>query len=379
MDAARLLTALHARGVRLLTGVPDSLLHALSSALPSWPGTHLPAANEGNAIGLAMGHYLGTGRPACVYMQNSGLGNAVNPLVSLADPDVYSVPVLLVVGFRGEPGTPDEPQHIKQGRITRSLLDVLEIPYWLVEKETDEDLLDAVFAHMAARSGPVALLVRKGGLTYSGSGLPAKSGSEDWPLTREQALACVLDKAAPEDLLVATTGKTGRELYELRLARGESPDDFLTVGGMGHTASIALGAALGCPDRRVICLDGDGSLLMHMGGAALCGHEAPRNLVHIVLNNLAHESVGGQPTIARGVDFSGVLRACGYAAHWLATTEAELHAALRQALTDDRRESPTGPCCVEVRCNLHSRPNLGRPAGAPADNKVRFMHKAAKK
>lgn len=386
MDATQLLDSLYGRGVRLLTGVPDSLLHALSAAIPAWPGTHLTAANEGNAIGLAVGHFLATGYPACVYMQNSGLGNALNPLVSLADPEVYSVPVLLVVGFRGEPGSPDEPQHKKQGRITRQLLDVLEIPYWIVESETSPQLLDTVFAHMAARSGPVALLVRKGGLTFSGDAVPAPDHSARFPLTRERAIAKVLACSVPDDLIIATTGKTGRELYELRLERGESPDDFLTVGGMGHTASIALGVALALPDRRVICLDGDGSLLMHLGGAALCGHETPRNLIHILLNNQAHESVGGQPTVANTVDFGVVLRACGYAAHWFATTETDLDAALGQVLSAQEQgtaghsgeEQIKGPCCVEIMCNLSSRADLGRPAESPVKNKARIMHKISR-
>ncbi len=365
--------ALGRRGIRFFAGVPDSLLKDFCGCLDERcpPTNNIITANEGNAVALAAGYHLATGEVGAVYMQNSGLGNAVNPLTSLTDPEVYRIPLLLIIGWRGEPGVKDEPQHVKQGRITPAQLNVLEIPYWTLDKNSDlEPLLDEVFRTLGARRTPVALLVRKGALAPSPK---TKKKVEDSSLKREEALRLILALAGPGDLVVSTTGKTSREVYELRVERGEEQRDFLTVGSMGHTSSIALGVALGNPARRVICLDGDGSLLMHMGAMPIIGSLRPANLVHVLLNNAAHESVGGQPTVAGGIDFAAVSRACGYREYRQAADLAGLEQAWRAV------EGRPGPVLLEVRICTGSRSDLGRPKSTPEQNKAAFMERARTK
>lgn len=373
IDPQQFIKSLQERGVALFTGVPDSLLQSLSATLLQLlPKTeHIIAANEGNAVGIAMGHYLATGRPAVVYMQNSGLGNTVNPLTSLADPEVYGVPMLLVVGWRGEPGRKDEPQHVKQGRITPGQLELLEIPHWLVDQDTEiEQILDHAFEAMTARKGPVALLVRTGALAKVK--MPACEAPSNWPdglapLHREAAINQILGLLTPDNCVVATTGKTGREVFELRVACGENQRDFLTVGGMGHTSSIALGVALARPERRVVCLDGDGSMLMHLGSSTIIGNLQPPNLVHVLLNNQSHESVGGQPTVAGRVDFAAIAGACGYRRYAAARSLEDINKAWESI------SSAPGPSLLEIHLWQGSRPNLGRPSSTPAENKSAFM------
>ena len=302
------------RGISFYAGVPDSLLKDFCAYVTDHvdESNHTITANEGNAIALTAGHYLGTGRPGLVYLQNSGLGNTVNPLLSLNDPEVYGLPVLLLIGWRGEPNVKDEPQHIKQGRVTPALLDAMEIPWQILESSsTDiEVIVDAAIKQMEDRSGPAALLVRKGAFAPY---VLQKNVQSHYPLLREQAIQRLIEHLSATDRVVATTGMPARELYELRMARGEGMgNDFLTVGSMGHASSIALGLARSQPARRVICLDGDGSVLMHMGSLAIVGQSRQENLIHVVLNNSAHDSVGGQPTCAFAVDLADVARACGY-------------------------------------------------------------------
>lgn len=368
IDTRAFITALQQRGVGLFTGVPDSLLQDFSAALHNdLPAQqHIIVANEGNAIALAMGHYLGTGKPAVVYMQNAGLGNTVNPLTSLADPEVYGVPMLMVIGWRGEPGKKDEPQHVKQGRITCAQLELLDIAHWVLDAESDvEAILGAAWQAMAAGQ-PAALVVRAG--TFSKVSLQAVPTGPS-ALLREEAIAALLQCLGEHDCLVATTGKTGRELFELRVHRGESQRDFLTVGGMGHTASLALGIALAQPQRRVVCLDGDGSLLMHMGALPVIAEQSPKNLLHILLNNRAHESVGGQPTVAGQVDFRAVALACGYQGYFAASDVEQI----QSVLADINTSEATGPLLFEIHLAQGSRSNLGRPTRTPQQNKQAVM------
>lgn len=356
-------------GVALFAGVPDSLLSELCAHVDATceAHEHVIAANEGNAIALAIGHHLATGGAAAVYLQNSGLGNTINPLTSLADPAVYSVPMLLVIGWRGEPGVSDEPQHVTQGRITRDQLSILGIPTWTLDADSDVvDVTQAATAEMKKRNAPVALLVRKN--TFASSGRhPAVEMDSD--LRREDALARLLELAG-DALVVATTGKTSREVFELRERRGEVQRDFLTVGGMGHTSSIALGVALGCPERRVLCLDGDGSLLMHLGALPVSGGVSPSNLLHVLLNNGCHESVGGQPTVGSTTDFGAMALASGYRGYEVARTETEIAEAWA------RLEWLPGPAMLEVRIRPGSRRDLGRPTSTPRENKESFMANA---
>ncbi|OUO90682.1 phosphonopyruvate decarboxylase [Gordonibacter sp. An230] len=355
--------ALEQRGLEFFCGVPDSLLKDLCSHLlanvPS--NRHVIAANEGNAVAMACGWHVATGRAAVVYMQNSGEGNAVNPLLSLADPDVYSIPMLLVIGWRGEPGVPDEPQHLKQGKATLALLDAMGVPYEVLDIDRWREQISSLEARMRIESRPVALVVRKGALSSS----PLPPSVEPAPLTREAMLELLLDSIGSDDIVVATTGKTSRELFEARERRGQGhARDFLTVGGMGHTCSIALGMALGS-DRTVWCVDGDGSFLMHMGSLAVAGAMAPDTLKYVLNDNGAHESVGGFPTAGRSVDIAGILRACGFET---TSVSAELDA--REAFETMREP---GRKALVVRTRQGSRRDLGCPDIAPKDNKLAMI------
>jgi phosphonopyruvate decarboxylase len=372
LEPQDLFDALAEREVTFFAGVPDSLLKDFCSYVTDHADArhHIITANEGSAVGLATGHHLATGRVAVVYMQNSGLGNTVNPLTSLTDPEVYGIPMLLVVGWRGEPNVKDEPQHVKMGRITPDVVAALEIDHAVLPGDIVEAraLLDHALATARSKQAPFALLVRKG--TFSKYKLVNKTVS-DYPMTREHAIGRLLEVMPRDALVIATTGKPSRELYELREQRGEAHDgDFLTVGSMGHTSQIALGVALERPERQVWCYDGDGAVLMHMGALATVAAQGPRNYRHVVLNNGAHDSVGGQPTVAFQTDLCAVATATGYRTVLRATNDAELvEAAARLAEAE-------GPALLEVRVRIGAREELGRPAMTPRELKERFMGRA---
>lgn len=360
---------LRSAGIDFFAGVPDSLLKDFCAYITDHTeeSEHVITANEGNAVAMAAGHYLGTGRPALVYLQNSGLGNTVNPLLSLNDPEVYGLPVLLMIGWRGEPEVKDEPQHIKQGRVTPALLDAMEIPWQILDSETEDpaSVVATAMEQMRTTGGPAALLVRKG--AFEGYTLQ-KNPQSHYPLVREQAIHRLVDRMGPEDRVVATTGMPARELYEYRVARGDGHgNDFLTVGSMGHTASIALGLARSQPQRRIICLDGDGSVLMHMGALAIVGQSGQENLIHVILNNGAHDSVGGQPTTGFEVDLAGVARACGYRQALMVSEPEAIDGAFAELLNEP------GPSLLEIRVNKGARPDLGRPKSTPAENRDALM------
>jgi phosphonopyruvate decarboxylase len=356
-------------GVSFFTGVPDSHLGAFCDYLLAEYGTdasrHVIAPNEGSAVALACGHHLATGGLACVYMQNSGIGNAVNPLLSLAHPDVYGIPLLLLVGWRGAPGVKDEPQHAAQGRLTVAQLEGMELSVFLLQTETTAEDLRAMLAagrNLWAEGRSVALVAAKGALEPC----VTPERANPYALKREEAIRRVVETADADDLFVATTGKISRELFEIRRARGEDGRDFLTVGSMGHCSMIALSVALRSR-RRVWCLDGDGAFLMHMGAAALIGSLRPKNLVHVVLDNAAHESVGGAPTAAPDANIGAIARACGYPQVFTAAGAEELAESLLAA-----REA-AGPVLLAVRVALGARPDLGRPTNSPPENKAAFM------
>jgi phosphonopyruvate decarboxylase len=361
---------LKSHGIDMLAGVPDSLLSSFCAYVEDHcqTGQHIVTANEGNAVALAAGYHLATGKTAAVYMQNSGLGNTVNPLTSLTDPEVYRIPLLMIIGWRGEPGVKDEPQHVKQGRITPALLELLEIPFWILDADTDlGQLLPKVFETMNISGSPVALLVRKDTFSsYKGQRKPNQVAT----LKREDALRRLLELAGLNDLIISTTGKTSREIFELRAERREAQRDFLTVGSMGHTASIALGVALGNPTKRVICLDGDGSILMHLGALPIIGNLKPGNLVHVLLNNASHESVGGQPTVAGRVDFASIAHACGYS-YYIKANDINSLSVAWDMLKDKR-----GPSLLEISISTGSRSDLGRPTSTAEENKRAFMKAA---
>jgi phosphonopyruvate decarboxylase len=356
-------------GVDMFTGVPDSLLKNFCAYVTDTADSkhHIIAANEGNAVGIAAGHYLATGRPALVYMQNSGLGNTVNPLLSLADEKVYSIPMVLMIGWRGEPGVHDEPQHVKQGEVTLALLDAMQIPYKILE---DVSQVKAMVELAMERKAPTALVIRKG--TF-GSYKLMNASHNDNPLNREEALKLVIENLHNDDVIVSTTGKLSRELFELREARKEGHGhDFLTVGSMGHSSSIALGIALEKPERRVFCFDGDGAFIMHTGALGINASMQPRNFFHILFNNGAHESVGGQPTIGFHLDATGIAKASGYRHALTAATAEEMVSALQQL------EHLDGPVLLELRVAINSRDDLGRPTTTPIENKDAFMNELSK-
>lgn len=356
-------------GVSMFTGVPDSLLKNLCAYITdnSDPEHNIIAANEGSAVGIAAGHYLATGEVPVVYMQNSGIGNAVNPLMSLADEKVYSIPVLLIIGWRGEPGVHDEPQHVKQGEVTLPLLDAMQIPYMVLPDEDDAALtaVQIMVNDCKKLSKPHAIVIRKN--TFGKYKL-RKDAENDYPLSREEALTRLVKAIGVDSMVVSTTGKLSRELFELRETLGQCHgNDFLTVGSMGHSSSIALGIALDKPGRKIYCFDGDGAFIMHMGAISNIGSLAPKNFVHVVFNNGAHESVGAQPTLGFCIDICSIAKACGYREAFTVTTEEEFTA------LSDRINALEGPAMIELRVRIDSRDNLGRPTTTPIENKEAFM------
>lgn len=356
-------------GIKLFTGVPDSLLKNLCAYITDNSDSfhNIIAANEGAAVGIAAGHYMATGEVPVIYMQNSGIGNAVNPLMSLADEKVYSLPILLIIGWRGEPGVHDEPQHVKQGEVTLPLLDAMEIPY-VILSDDDSSALPAVqmiVNDCKKLSRPHAIVIRKN--TFGKYRLKNEAVN-DYPLSREEALTRIVKSMDNDSVIVSTTGKLSRELFELRESSGQDHShDFLTVGSMGHASSISLGIALEKPERRVYCFDGDGAFIMHMGAITNVGALAPKNYVHVVFNNGAHESVGGQPTLGFGIDMCAIAKACGYKEAVTITTGEEFEELSKTINTID------GPALVELRVRIDSRENLGRPTTTPIENKEAFM------
>lgn len=366
--------ALTAAGVDFFVGVPDSLLKEFCAYVDAFLPleSHVIAANEGTAIGLAAGHHLATGSVPMVYLQNSGLGNTINPLLSLADAEVYAIPMIILVGWRGSPGIMDEPQHIKQGRVTPAMLDALEVPWRVLDGDPDAANEAAAWAAAKARdtSAPVVLLVRKGAFGKSEIGRAA-SDPPGPLLTREEAIRIIAEVLPGSSTIVATTGMISRELYEVRLELGhDRSSDFLTVGSMGHASQIALGIARAKPGAQVVCLDGDGAALMHMGGMATIGTSRFGDLLHVVLNNGAHDSVGGQPTVAQEISLTGIARACCYD-----VIEGPLEAGSAVRAELGRLSQLRGKRFVEVRVRPGARSDLGRPKESPAHNKATFTER----
>ncbi len=369
LDCREAYEELRANGIGLFTGVPDSSLADFCAYVTDHtePRAHVITANEGSAIALATGYHLATGDIAVVYMQNSGQGNAINPLVSLADPEVYAIPILLLIGWRGEPGKSDEPQHVKQGKITLPLLETLGLPYQILPAapQAAAAALKNAVATARRNSAPYGLVVKRG--TFAPYHLQ-KRVPTPYPMSREDAVKLLVDHLDPSDIIVSTTGKASRELFEYRIALGQEPGrDFLTVGSMGHASQIALGMALATPNRQICCFDGDGALLMHMGSLTTVGHCRPGNFKHFVLNNGSHDSVGGQPTVGFDIDIPATARACGYSFAARAESAEELVAGT------NRVNRERGPALLEIRVNRGSRSDLGRPTNTPLQNKQTFI------
>ena len=353
-------------------GVPDSLLKNLCAYITDHADAahNVIAANEGGAMGLAAGHYLATGQIPVVYMQNSGEGNIINPLASLTDPDVYNIPVLLVIGWRGRPGVHDEPQHVKQGKVTTGLLNVMGIDYTVLSKEEDKAgaQIKKAVAYMQATGQCYALVIEKD--TFDAYTLQNVERN-DLAVSREEAIQTVAAALGEKDVIVSTTGMISRELFEYRAAKNQGHErDFLTVGSMGHASQIALGIALEKQDRRVWCFDGDGASIMHMGSMAIVATKAQGNYIHVVFNNGAHDSVGGQPTVGLKIDLPAVAKAVGYPHVFSVSTMGELEALLSSSVS---RLPSSGPVFIEVKVKKGNRKDLGRPTTTPVQNKEALM------
>ena len=367
MKAERLLDII---GTDFYTGVPDSQLKALCDYLMDVYGIdskhHVIAANEGNCTALAAGYHLATGKVPVVYMQNSGEGNIINPVASLLNDKVYGIPMIFIIGWRGEPGVHDEPQHIYQGEVTIKLLENMGIETFIIGKETTEDEVQSVMEHfksVLSEGKNVSFVVRKGAVTYDNK----VKYENDYTMNREEVIRHIV-KISGEDPIISTTGKASRELFEIRTANEqEHKYDFLTVGSMGHSSSIALGVAIHKPETKIWCIDGDGAVLMHMGAMAVLGANAPKNMVHIIINNGAHETVGGMPTVADKLDLVGVAKSCGYPYAVCVKDYEELEKELELAKERDALSM------IEVKCAMGSRSDLGRPTTTAIENKQNFM------
>lgn len=357
--------------INFFTGVPDSLLKSFCSYITDNANyrNHIIAANEGNALAIATGYYLSSGNPALVYMQNSGLGNIINPLVSLNDSEVYGIPALLVIGWRGEPSKEDEPQHIKQGKVTLKLLKTMGIKYYLLNEETKDcdvrDIIQNAIKDMNEQKKPVALVISKGTFKkYNGK----KSQDNNYELTREKAIDVLLNNINEDYMVVSTTGKTSRELFELRDKYKQNHNkDFLVVGSMGHASSIGLGIAKNKEDKNIYVLDGDGAFIMHMGAISIIGQSKLDNFRHVVFNNGSHESVGGQPTVGHKIDMVSIAKACGYEKAFCVKDEEELKKTIKDI------SGYKGKVLLEVRIRNGSRDDLGRPTIPLSEIKDSFM------
>ena len=362
-------------GITNYFGVPDSLLKDLCGYITDTAGqNNVCTANEGSAVGMAMGHHIATGTTPCVYMQNSGFGNTVNPLLSLAHEKVYQVPMLLLIGWRGEPGKKDEPQHVAQGDLQTRLLDACEIPYAVLPSTAEgvDEMLATARKHFKEKSAPFAVLVKKG--TFEPYALQTKVKT-DFEMSREDAIKEILNTIDATDAVVSTTGMPSREVFEHRAGTDKNHSrDFLTVGGMGHCSMIAAGIAREKKDKQVFVIDGDGAAIMHLGGLATVGGMATergdfKNFKHIILNNGAHDSVGGQPTVGFDVCFTSIAKNAGYKVigKGIFESRAEAHDAIKELRATE------GPAIIEIRINKGARKDIGRPTTTPVQNKKALM------
>lgn len=353
------------------TGVPDSQLKALCDYLMNTYGIdekhHIIAANEGNCTALAAGYHLATGKVPVIYMQNSGEGNIINPVASLLNDKVYAIPAIFVIGWRGQPDIHDEPQHIYQGEITCKLLDLMDIENFTIGKDTSIDEIEEImksYEKLLKQGKQVAFVIKKGALTYD----EKVEYRNDNEMLREKIIELIVNVSG-EDPIISTTGKTSRELFEIREKNNQSHKyDFLTVGSMGHTSSIALGVAVNKPDEKIWCIDGDGSLLMHMGALPVAGNMNPNNLIHIVINNEAHETVGGMPTVANNIDLVSIAKSCGYSYAASVDNFKDLADELEKVKSLNKLSF------IEIKSAIGAREDLGRPTTTAIENKENFMN-----
>ena len=360
---------LGSNGIDFFAGVPDSLLKNICAYIADHKDEqhNIITANEGGAIALAAGYHLATGKIGVVYMQNSGEGNIINPLASLTDKEVYNIPVLLLIGWRGKPGVHDEPQHVKQGKVTTGLLNVMGVNYDVLSQDEEKAAkqIEKAIAIMKATNEVYALVIEKG--TFEDYKLQNVE-ENDLQMTREEAIQTVAASLGKKDVIVSTTGMISRELFETRTAWKQGHErDFLTVGSMGHASQIALGIAMEKADRKVWCFDGDGASIMHMGNMAIVASKHPKNYVHVVFNNGAHDSVGGQPTVGLKIDLPSVAKSVGYKETYSVDNMGKLKSILRSIAKAE------GPVFLQVCVKKGNRKDLGRPTTTPIQNKEALM------
>ena len=369
INPSTFLESIKNQGVSFFAGVPDSLLKNFCAAIThnSNKKSHIITANEGAAIGLGIGHYLGTKKIPLIYMQNSGLGNTINPLLSLASQEVYGIPMLIMIGWRGEPGVSDEPQHIHQGKVMLDSLESMQLPYLILSGDENiaKKQISEALTIAKTRNSPVSIIVKKNTFDIFQSSKKISS----YELSREDAIISVTKELDANSAIVCTTGMPSRELFEFREANGEKHNmDFLTVGGMGHANQIALGLSIAQPYRKVYCFDGDGAALMHLGSFAINGQSNSKNFIHILFNNGVHDSVGGQPTVGFDISFCDIAMACGYKSIETISNKDEIKNAVKHATNTE------GPNFIEIRIKPGNRKDIGRPTTSPYENKIAFMN-----
>jgi phosphonopyruvate decarboxylase len=369
IDCSSFFNSLIKNNIDFFTGVPDSLLKDICAYITDNADDkhHVISTNEGAAVSLATGYHLATGKVPLVYLQNSGLGNTINPLLSISDKEVYAIPMILMIGWRGEPGKKDEPQHVKQGRVQNEMLRAMEIPYEILDGDSENyaEVIQELSELALSNNCPVALIVKS--KTFNTYKLISKK-TANFEMAREDAINLILKNCSKDDIVVSTTGKASREVFEYRERHKQGHHkDFLTVGGMGHANQISLGIAMNS-DERIICIDGDGAILMHLGSLGIIGNSKAKNLIHIVINNEAHDSVGGQPTIANEINLIEIATACGYSFVKCVTTSLELEQLFEEI---DHKE---GPMFLEIKTRKGARENLGRPTLSPIEIKEELMN-----
>lgn len=366
MQSKVFLNILKKNNIEFFTGVPDSLMknfiRYIDSNIPK--NKHFVTANEGSAIGISIGYHLSTNKVPLIYLQNSGLGNCINPLTSLADPKVYSIPMVLLIGWRGEKNISDEPQHIKQGEITDKILEVLGIPYVILNRNTHSFEISNLIKFSKKNSCAVAFLVRK---NFFDDEVTKKNKKIKYSCSREDVIKQVVSLTNKKDIIVSTTGMLSRELYELRKKNKDNVADFYTVGGMGHASQIAFGLALSNKSKKVICLDGDGAAIMHMGGLVTIGTQKPNNFRHLIINNGVHGSVGDQNTNAMKINFKKIAMGCGYTYVSSIFDKKNLKKNIKSFLFSNSCSF------LEVKVNTEFRADLGRPDKSPIQNKEKIM------
>lgn len=376
IQANDFISACMSHGYTFFTGVPCSFLKPLiNHVIQSSDVDYIAASSEGESVGIAAGAYL-AGCKAVVMCQNSGLGNTINPLTSLCFP--FRIPILLIVTLRGESGLNDEPQHELMGQITERLLDTLRIPWSFFpdEPENVEQVLERAESEIAKTGLPFALIMKKGSVTKTNLlyNYTKSKQSEAVPegefqskpenrMSRFESIKIIREAFGDDDAFVATTGKIGRELFTL----GDTKNQLYVVGSMGCAAGIGFGIQYVKPNQRVVVLDGDGSVLMKMGTLATIGHYKPEQFIHIVLDNEAYESTGGQQSVSPSVDFCKIAAACGYLQCYRADTKHDLIHALHAT-----KENP-GTSLIHVKVSRGSDSRLGRPTLKPFQVKERFM------